>query len=1252
MDGKAVVPIRARFDGDTHPNNTRQGDALDAINLRYDQQGGTVTDVLGMNVVPNASIPAGNFALVGVLSVRDFVFRLIVNASNRHQIWKLTVSTGVHELVLDDDKLNFNKEHWHKLNYDHDRDILYWSNGYWRAWTLNANLDQDYNPPRKIRVQKAIYYTASAGANPLGYPSFDWQTMDVIKYPPKFSPSVEYYSNTDRKTNFLFGRLYEFMYQYIYEDGEPSKFSHVSRLRLPLSSDSASGKNPTNASADNELHLTINTGHHTVDRIRVAVRMGNTGPWGIFAELNKDELGLSDNANQTVKFYGDEAITILGSNEVIVPFDLVPQTANTQEIVALDESSALVYGGCREGFDRVTTNWRNAVGFRKVNYINPNPILIEGVVTDILRLDFSNYSGYFSILPWAVGWSFTLTSANANGFPYYPSGVGPTTERIKPTIVATEDLLIAAMIGSGSAQLDYVLAYLVHDQLVNVHGMLFATHTPGTSIIDIPGPDFGGFGPQDLPSLPSSGNTVVTGFKSGAQHLFAVEYSDRANRNGSAYINEQHLRINVQAFNEVNWEDLSIGDTDRAVARITLAIRHRPPDWAKYWRILYAGNTKHEDFQQIVATHIETASSNRLKLTLDAYYMAEYKGAVINHEIQKGDIVSFITEFIQNVDPAVDPNYSQQIEAQVLEYSLTGGVNGAPCIYIEYFDYVNLVFGGVAGNNGCLIEISTRKKETDKVTYHPIGHEYEILSPHTTGCYHQGMNLTDIPVREFVIAGSEVILHGYYLWFNTIAGKTFTITGSAGNNGTYTISDVTYDAANDLTTLITVEVISANEGPSVVGMLAINFDQSTNLSVFGVVHIDQGDIYFRRREYKTGHPMADPRPTYTHWIEDYHFSDYFTSRSYPKGWTNVFNPFFKMQVIPGLMRNSLRNREDGDYNGMSTFEFVNQRRVSERFGLISGLEQVGYTLRVYQPDKCHGISIDRNTIILADGSTQQVISNKILGESNPDVEIYGTSHKESILRVGSSVFFYDGKRGLPIKDSNGGSFNLAAQGSGAFRLFQGSNLLAAGRKVHVGHDRRNSEVVFAFSNLSVQLDSVGDFEGRFSIAYNYTKNEWRSKYTYHCDGFATGNDDVFYVLRGKEIYEMNVGKPRDFFGTRHDAEIWLVVNEMPVVKKLMQTIEVACSEPWDIYEILSDDESDMQSQIPVVVQKINEGTYYAAYLRDENSPGTFIGVEDALVNGRPLRGLYFIHKFKRSGNSDSLIMLRYFQSRFTISEIV
>jgi hypothetical protein len=1205
---------------------------------------------LGMNVLSNGGTPAGDFAVVGVLSVRDYVFRMIVNNSNRHQIWRLTVSTGVHTLVLDDDILNFNKAYWHKMNYDHDRDVLSWTNGYYGSFANNANGWQDLNPPRKVKVSKAILYTSSSGADPNGYPTLDWQTLDVIKYPPKYSPQAVYYTNSTRKVNFLYGKLYEFMYQYIYEDGEPSKFSHISRLPLPQSSVGSAGMNPTNISADNELHLTINTGHHTVDRIRVAVRHANAGSWGVFAEVNKTELGLSDDAEYVVKFYGDEAISILGSNEVVTSYDLVPITANTQEMVALNESSAMVYGGIREGFDRVTTNWRNAVGFRKVNYISPNPIIVEGVVSDILRLDFSNYAGYFSVLPWAVGWSFTLTTANSNGFPYYPSGVGPTVARIKPTIVATEELLIAAMQAVGDVQLDYVLAYLVWDQLVNEYGMSFATHTIGTSTIDIPGPDSGGFGPIDLASLPSPGTTVVTGFKSGAQHLFAIEYYDRGSRAGSAYINEQHLRINVPSFNEADWDALSIGDTDRAVARITLSIRHRPPNWATHYRILYGGNTKHEDFQQIVATHIEPSASNRLKITLDAYFMAEYKGAVINHQVQKGDIVTFITEQIQNVTPAVDPDYAQTIQCQVLEYSETDGVNGAPCIYVEYFDYVSLVYDGTAGNNGCLIEISTRKKETDKVLYFPIGHEYAVLNPHTNNACHQGMSLSDVPIREFVSVDKEVILHGYYLWFNTIAGKTFTVTDSASNNGTYTISNVEYDSANDITILTVVEAVTADEGPGVVGMLAINYDQSTNLSVFAVIHLDQGDVYFRRREYKTGHPAGGNLPLYTHWIEDYHFSDYYPSRAYPKGWPSFFNPWFKLQLIPGLLRNSLRNREDGDYNGTSTFEYVNQIRTSEAFGLISGLEQVGYILRVYQPDKTHGVNIDRQTIVLADGSTQQVISNKILSEVTPDVGTYGTAYKESILRVGTQVFFYDNKRGFPCKDTQGGVYNIADQYSGAFTVWHGSNTIAANRRVFAGHDARNSEVVFAISAQSVQFD--GDFTGRFGFAYNYKKQEWRSKYTYHCDGFATGNDDVFYILRGKDIYEMNVGKPRDFFGTRHDAEIWLILNENPIMKKLLDTIEVACSEPWYIYEVLTDTESGMQTEIPIANQESNEGTYYAPYFRDLNSPGTFLNNNVKLIDGRPIRCLYAIHKFKRSGNQNAQITLRHIQSRFTISEIV
>src|SRR5512133_786296 len=122
------------------------------------------------------------------------------------------------------------------------------------------------------------------------YQNIDRQTLDVIKYPPKFSPLVAYGRNTDIAYNNLRGNQWQFAYRYVYDDFERSVLSPYSKIAIPQGEELADGSYVDDIAINNELIVTLDRGHETVTRIDCYVRKGNTRDWMLYERKKVENL--------------------------------------------------------------------------------------------------------------------------------------------------------------------------------------------------------------------------------------------------------------------------------------------------------------------------------------------------------------------------------------------------------------------------------------------------------------------------------------------------------------------------------------------------------------------------------------------------------------------------------------------------------------------------------------------------------------------------------------------------------------------------------------------------------------------------------------------------------------------------------------------------------------------------------------------------------------------------------------------------
>jgi len=629
---------------------------------------GALQSMTGNLLIENPDLPRGKNVIIG--SCEDIEGKgykagnLILfswNSEGNHSIWRYNVVGQEYQLILQDSILNFKLQNriYHAAVVD---GLLYWTDNYFNSYELDPTGLPDFNPPRKINIQKAILYTESGGIDPEGYSEITFDNLDWIKHPPLFSPTGQYITDTTESANNLKNKLFQFRYQYIYDDKEESAWSPISDLFLPNESEYISGTTNIDPYIDNTIRLNISTGSSIAKIIRVAYRIGNNSEFFLYKEFIKSEQGWADYSNVTVDFKNETAGVPISNSER--NYDLVPQIAKCVEYLPSNE---FAMGNIIEGYDKpdltdvnfdfdinINTIDNTAFTAPLADFIN---IPYLGTRRNIISL--SNVKGQFflkyrfepgDILILQLKQSSATAGANNNLLTpdpvlYYTipavDGTVYNTDLLK-ILYVTQDLLsflnsngIAATIGSPFTYDGNLVNWPTIDLIYNTwynqtDWQLEPSNTESYSL--------------NINVLRI--NNAKRTFKTGATHEFAIQYYDRANRDGTVLTIPTGSVYNPFYYDYQDSYLNNICSLRRkpfyTTMQMTIPDDFQPPVWATNYQILYKPSTNIANFQQRSVIKATYNPDTTVKLFLDNYYKPNYEGASINQTPSKGDFVRFV----------------------------------------------------------------------------------------------------------------------------------------------------------------------------------------------------------------------------------------------------------------------------------------------------------------------------------------------------------------------------------------------------------------------------------------------------------------------------------------------------------------------------------------------------------------------------------------------------------------------------------
>ena len=321
---EAIVSFeQGRMDSDSNPSILQKGVHIESENIDFFS--GAAVPMRGISSLTDLKLI--NAVSLGKLKVpaENKIYNLY-KSDNSEGLYEYNIDTGEFKHILRSttNQLNLSTK-IPKMNLIGD--FIFWSG--------------DNNPPR--RVDRTITYVTNG---------FEEKDISVIKPAPLMAPELVLSNTLNGETN-LEAKFISFATRFKYISGEYSAFSPFSKIAfLPKGFDYDYSTHTNNGMINkyNTVDIKYNTGDRLVEEVELLFKETGSNAVYIIDSFNKNELGFSDNEEQSHTFTNNKRHKVLPVDQLSRMFDNVPlEVHGSQEIIG----NRLIYGNYVDGYDFV-----------------------------------------------------------------------------------------------------------------------------------------------------------------------------------------------------------------------------------------------------------------------------------------------------------------------------------------------------------------------------------------------------------------------------------------------------------------------------------------------------------------------------------------------------------------------------------------------------------------------------------------------------------------------------------------------------------------------------------------------------------------------------------------------------------------------------------------------------------------------------------------------------------------------------------
>lgn len=1174
-------PQKEGLDSDTNDNFVPKGHSRYRLNCRSGSSGGSVgiiENVKGTVLCSYTFEEDREYTEIGSCddAVNSHIYYFVAGG-DEHYILRYSVELNSITLILRHALLNFSASN--RIHNPAFIDgVLLWTDG--------------NNPPRSLIVQNAINYTNGVAGGLTSYAAITEQVLDAIIYPPGFPPTIEYGDDLTKDVNNLRGGMWQFAYQYVYVDNAKSCWSPYSKVGKPVFDENVDGRFFEDQQKNNYIKVTLNTGTNEVKRINLATRENNIAEWTLIEGIDKyDEAGtniIAHNINYEYDFYNDFRGEPLDQVDFVRPFDYVPLKTKAQEV---SDDERLIYGNNQEGYDNVELDTEIELLDTYADAgIGPiEQLLVTHDVPAPPHYNYGDFSNY------QVRCTFTTPVINTNViYTIY--------------IWVSDSLATDGQYGAGDAfyqPTGTLPSYKLYKQ--TWQGII----TSPTTLDDI------------LDYLSTAGGVV-------ADMIIKSGNTLRFNIKGKNYL----MGTPVLAFTY-------------PLLRVTVSKQVIPSGFLKrtifkqgayhQFGIVYYDKSNRSGYTNVGTTQLGVYDPQKIYMPTvreiwggwsNDNYPFKYPRYIIRHRppawathyqiVHSGNqsINKFFTIAIPQGIMIVPPNPITGWRYVADDDTIRIDINS---LIIEQKGRVtNLnygTYGFVPGDRVRFLYVKAGKTNTQMV-FLPNNVDVEILGYDDTT---QEIMLPNFGLSK-IDMGSVVVMEVYTPSKNKdekIVFKEIGLCYEIGNpgqaNAYHKGNNQDQDAADPTGTPAIVSLIDSGD-TYLIGRIMIYATSSgytPNTLIGKSVYICESDSY----------------------------SDYYPSNDYDFGRPNMINKDAAQRWYKNHYRHGGRKYPMTNLNYLFKFDYDDFGSVNIDHGEITGLRQIGFTLKIIQQKKITSQYIGRTELLDNRGQSSLQKSDTVFGSKKPSEEDYGCYDPGSILANDRYLYFLDVSNGCVVRDAANGMVPISKYFLDNYWKEQ-CRLMSKEKgkyNVHTVFHRKYGELYMTIVPIGMWIEPMDSF----TIHFHEESNRWKSFWSFLPEGYGITNNTMVSFVNGQlHVHEAN-SLYNNFYGTQYEMILDLYSNEYPKNVKAYQSLAVHanrsfyCPNTGDILILPTENyPNGMISRLTENNFQPMEGVWFSSLLNDMSDP-RFSSQLEALFHGRDLRGRAIKIKLTSDGHLET-----------------
>ena len=286
-------------------------------------------------------------------------------------------------------------------------------------------------------------------------------------------------------------------------------------------------------------------------------------------------------------------------------------------------------------------------------------------------------------------------------------------------------------------------------------------------------------------------------------------------------------------------------------------------------------------------------------------------------------------------------------------------------------------------------------------------------------------------------------------------------------------------------------------------------------------------------------------------------SDFYDSELPGLGGINVVNANMTNQWLESNMRYSGRLVQNTRVNELSKFIGSDYVELPNKFGGINHIEEVGYTLKILQDRKQSSLYVGRAGVTQPSANGREILTstNDVLGTLVVHESDFGTVHPGSVYKFEKRYWFFDYYAHAICRDAGNGIENISEAFSVNKRMEEKCLLFGSADNVDVvaSYDQSNEIIFFSFTDKTNRQNS---FTMAFRDSNGRADDGFIGFFDFIPDNYGTAKKTLT-SFSGNDLWLHNSPTaPRaNFYGKQYKYWVTVVTNKIPdSVKRFLQII--------------------------------------------------------------------------------------------------